>query len=608
MATYNVLNLDIRADDGDDDVGDGRLAGIAYDIGVNLAAPDIVVLQEVQDDSGAINDGTVSARLTLEALAQSIFEQTGVLYSVFDNPFVEDGETGGQPGGNIRVAFLYRADRVDLDEASVFTITDPNDGELAAAFEGSRAPLGANCVFNGETVTVIGTHFTSKIGSATTYTGSQPPLNAAELLRAAQAAAINSYVDALIAANAGALVAVAGDFNEFQFEEPLRVLTGELDFDGARVSEGRNVVLENLAFLLAEEERFTALFEGNAQAIDHIFASAGLAQGAQVDVVHTNTILGNLNSDHDPVLALFNVGARALAGTNGNDTINGNSGNDTITAGNGNDTVNAGGGNDSVEGGNGNDVIDGGEGNDTITGGNGIDTLAGGGGRDSIDGGNGNDAIDGGEGDDTLLGGSGDDALVGGDGNDTLSGGTGNDLLDGGLGADILSGGAGNDTFVLRADLGAEDADVVTDFNYRGDRLRIDGVGGRIVTFTQSGTDTLIAADGVLVATIRNASVGQVQGSTQLTATSFAPSNAVGDNRVDIFAMQVDKSLVFGAAEPVRPVASATPALAFAELFGPAPGIDGLAAGPQAEPFAPHPGVFADPWLLYGQAALEAVI
>jgi len=290
IATYNVLNLDIRADDGDDDVGNGRLAGIAFDIGINLSAPDIVVLQEVQDNSGSINDGTISANLTLEALAQSIFDQTGVRYSVFDNPFAVDGETGGQPGGNIRVAFLYRADRVDLDEASAFTITNPDDGELVAAFQGSRAPLGANFTFNGQTVTVIGNHFTSKIGSNSTFSAVQPPLNAAELTRAAQAAAVNAYVDTLLAANPNALVAVAGDFNEFQFEEPLRVLTGELDFDGATVTaSGGEAVLENLTFLLAEEERYTALFEGNAQAIDHIFASSGLAADAVIDGVHINT-------------------------------------------------------------------------------------------------------------------------------------------------------------------------------------------------------------------------------------------------------------------------------------------------------------------------------
>ncbi|MBA4768201.1 MAG: hypothetical protein H2049_11300 [Porphyrobacter sp.] len=621
IATYNVLNLDIRADDGDDDIGSGQLAGIAFDIGFSLSAPDIVVLQEIQDDSGAINDGTTSALLTLQALADSIFDQTGVRYSVFDNPFVENGETGGQPGGNIRVAFLYRGDRVDLDEASAFTITNPDDGELVAAFQGSRAPLGANFTFNGQTVTVIGNHFTSKIGSNTSFSAVQPPLNAAELVRAAQAAAINGFVDGLLASNPNALIAVAGDFNEFQFEEPLRVLSGELEFDGARVSEGGEAVLENLTFLLSEAERYTAVFEGNAQAIDHIFASRTLAENAQVDVVHTNTILGNLNADHDPVLALFNVGSRTLDGGSGNDVINGNDGNDTISGGNGNDTIAGAGGNDTISGGNGNDVIDGGDGNDTISGGNGNDTIAGAGGNDTISSGNGNDVIDGGDGNDTITSGNGNDTLRGGAGDDSLAGGTGNDRLEGGLGSDSLSGGTGSDTFVLRADLTSADADLVTDFNARTDVLQIDGAAGKIITFTQSGANTLIEANGVLVATVTNAAASQVRASTQIVdqtpaaigrAALVGPTHSVGNNNIDMFALLEDRPFTFAPQAPVLPVASfastaTTPALTFNALFG---SDNGAAEGLSPAPLATDPvtGSPTNPWLAHGQFGLEATL
>lgn len=652
IATYNVLNLDIRADDGDDDVGSGRLDGIAFDIGINLLAPDIVVLQEIQDDSGAINDGTTSALLTLQALADSIFDQTGVRYSVFDNPFVENGETGGQPGGNIRVAFLYREDRVDLDESSAFTITNPDDGELAAAFQGSRAPLGANFIFNGQTVTVIGNHFTSKIGSNSTFSAQQPPLNAAELVRAAQAAAVNAYVDGLLAANPDALVAVAGDFNEFQFEEPLRVLTGELDFDGARVTEGGDAILQNLTFLLSEEERFSALFEGNAQAIDHIFASRNLAQNAQVDAVHTNTILGNINADHDPILALFNVGVRVINGTIGNDVLIGNDGNDVINGGNRNDIIDGAGGNDVLDGGFGNDTIDGGAGNDTIFGNAGNDVIDGGSGDDAIDGGLGNDVIDGGVGDDTILGGGGNDSINGGDGNDTIdagdgndvvnggagddtvAGGNGNDRLEGGTGIDTLTGGAGNDRFVLRADLTASDADIVTDFTFRMDRFLIEGAVGKTITFTQNGANTLIEADGVLVATVRNATASEVQAGSQIVPPTAAATSAsiaaapssppvsalgrglieevtysVGDNQVDLLALLAGDAFVFAASAPasnigVGVITAIAPTLTINALFSGAELTDGFALAPLAEPVA---GTLANPWLVHGQFGLEQV-
>ena len=413
VATYNVLNLDINDADGDDDVASGRFDAVAFDIGVNLAAPDIVSLQEIQDDSGSIDDGTVSAQLTLEALAQSIFDQTGIQYSVFDNPFVLDGETGGQPGGNIRVAFLYREDRVDLDEASVFTITDPENGALDAAFTNSRAPLGADFTFNGEKVTVIGNHFTSKIGSNSTFSAVQPPANANALARAAQAAAVNEFVDGLLETDADAKIAVVGDFNEFQFEEPLEVLEGVLDFAGGAVTEGGEQVLNNLTDNLDADDRFSVLFQGNAQALDHIFATDSLAVGAQIDAVHTNTPLGNPASDHDPMLALFNIGTEEVSGTRGDDIIDGSGANEIISGSNGDDQINGNGGNDEISGGNGDDVLNGGDGEDDLSGGNG---------RDILDGGADNDLLSGGNGDDELRGGSGDDDLNGGNGRDLLIG------------------------------------------------------------------------------------------------------------------------------------------------------------------------------------------
>lgn len=716
VATYNVLNLDIRADDGDDDVGSGRLANIARDIGINLSAPDIVVLQEIQDDSGAINDGTTSALLTLQALADSIFDQTGIRYSVFDNPFVVDGETGGQPGGNIRVAFLYRDDRVDLDEASVFTITDPESGELAAAFQGSRAPLGANFTFNGQTVTVIGNHFTSKIGSNTSFSANQPPLNAAELTRAAQAAAVNAYVDGLLADNPDALVAVAGDFNEFQFEEPLRVLTGELEFNGASITGTGEEVLQNLTFLLEETERFTTLFEGNAQAIDHIFASRALARNAQVDAVHINTVVGNPNADHDPVLALFNVGVQVINGTLNNDVLIGNDGNDVINGGNRDDIIQGGGGDDVLDGGNGVDMIDGGLGDDTIFGGNGNDTITGGSGFDIIDGGGGNDVIDGGndadiitggigndridggfgddsidagDGNDTVFGGGGNDLIFGGLGRDIIDGGTGNDLIDGGIGNDVinggtgndlitggggfdvidagdgndivmggadddrisggngndrleggtgldtLTGGAGNDRFVLRADLTAADADTITDFTAGEDRFLIEGATGKTLAFTQSGANTLITADGVLVATVRGAIASQVQAASQIVEPSMTASAApdaveafasasvipnaamieevahsFGSNQVDPVAMFGDGPFVFAATAAPSPnigavsITAVAPTLTVTALFGGEADIDG---GPASLPLDALVNPLTNPWLAHGQFGMEPV-
>jgi predicted extracellular nuclease len=495
VATYNVLNADINPNDGDDDVASGQALAIITDIAFNLDTPDIVVLQEVQDDSGAANDGTVSAEQTLQALADAVFSATGVRYEILDNPFVVDGATGGQPGGNIRVAMLYNPDRVTLDEASVFTITEPGDTALNAAFANSRAPLGANFTFNGETVTVIGNHFTSKIGSDNTFSANQPPTNAGATARAAQAAAVNAAVDDLVQADPDANVIVVGDFNEFQFEEPMRVLTGELDFDGVAVSAGAGPVLENLTNDLAPEDRFSVLFQGNAQMLDHILATSNLASASQIDAVHTNTPLGNPGSDHDPLLAVFEIGLNTITGTRFADTLVGTEDPDIINGGNDDDIIDGNGGDDQLNGESGADTVNGGEGSDTISGGDGGDTLNGDAGDDDIDGGRGNDDINGGTGD------------------DTINGGIGLDNLFGGQGKDFLTGGSERDNFVLDAAGRGADADIVTDFTVQ-DTIEIINSQGRDVTFTQRGLSVDIRSDGVFVAVVLNAAVADVEART----------------------------------------------------------------------------------------------
>ncbi|WP_275588760.1 endonuclease/exonuclease/phosphatase family protein [Croceicoccus hydrothermalis] len=449
VASYNILNFDINEADGDTDIADGRLDAIAFDIGVAMNAPDIVVLEEVQDDSGSANDGTVSASMNLQAIADAIQAETGVVYSVLDNPFVEDGQTGGQPGGNIRVAFLYREDRVDLDESSVFTIDDD-------AF--ARVPLGATFTFNGEEVTVIGNHFTSLIGSDTTFSANQPPEMAGALRRAEQAAALNAYVEGILADDPDANVVVAGDFNDFQFEETLQIVAGQLDYANGAIMDGSDVELVNLTWMLDLAERYSALFEGNAQQIDHILASESLLGGAAFDIVHRNVPTASGVSDHDPVLARFNLGERVLDGGNKADMLTGNGGNDVLY------------------GGNGSDVLIGLGGNDRLYGGNGSDTL------------------------------------LGGAGNDWLEGGNGADVLDGGDGMDMLIGGRGPDVFVLHGT--ARDADIIADFGNGPDAILIEGMGSAPIAFVQNGADTEIYAGDTLIGTVLDAKANAVEHAT----------------------------------------------------------------------------------------------
>lgn len=424
VATYNVLNVTANPADGDAD----QIALLAAHIANNLGSPDILALQEIQDDSGVTDDGTLSAEQTLQALVDAIAEAGGPVYSFRSAIVDEDGENGGVPGGNIRNAYLYNEERVEANsfltlESNVLAdlgVTNPN------SFEGTRDPFLGVFTFNDQEITLINNHFSSRFGSDPIFGGPQPFEQGGEAAREAQALAINEVVDSLLANDPDAKVAVLGDLNTFEF-------TDELTEDLPGVADEK--VLTNLIDQLEGDEAYTFNFQGNSQALDHIFVTDSLLDGVGVDVVHVNTDFADFASDHDPIVARFTFEAPAenqtLIGTRRKDNLEGDSG------------------------------------DDFIAGLNGRDFLSGLAGDDFIFGANGND---------TVLGGDGDDNLFGGRGRDMIHGGAGDDIIDGGRGRDIMSGDEGNDTFI-----NATRADV---FHFEGD-FGSDEIFGRRISLDQ---------------------------------------------------------------------------------------------------------------------------
>ena len=374
VATYNVLNLDPNDSDGDEDIANGRYDAIANDIVNNLNTPDIVGLQEIQDDSGSDDDGTVSAEDNLQLLVNEIAQAGGPQYEFIDNIFIENNFSGGQPGGNIRTAFLYDPSRVGLVEGSVETIGSQDDG---GAFAGARLPLVADFEFNGQEITVVNNHFSSKGGSSPIFGVDQPfeelqenpDVNGSLDERQAQAQAVDNYVEGILAEDSEANVSVLGDLNEFEFISPVDEILGS--------------DLTNLIDFISEDERYSFIFQGNSQELDHILVSDSLVDGAAIDIVHVNSEFAETPqraSDHDPVIASLLLESaesevNQINGTNKKDNLVGTDGRDLISGGNGKDILSGKSGDDVLNGGNGKDTLIGGNGDDVLNGGNGKDTF-----------------------------------------------------------------------------------------------------------------------------------------------------------------------------------------------------------------------------------------
>jgi endonuclease/exonuclease/phosphatase family metal-dependent hydrolase len=288
VATFNVENLDPKKEsvskvDGntsrnvDDDVKSGKFTALANQIVNNLEAPDIIALQEVQDNDGAELSSVVDAALTAKTLISSIKSVGGTDYKYQEIP-PQNGLDGGQPGGNIRVGFLFNPLRVKLQKLERFA-DDP-------AFLESRKPLVGEFTFNNIPITLINNHFASKSGGLASNTK-----------RIKQATIVNKFVVDRLTTDPNANIVVLGDLNDTPNSLPIKALEGN--------------ELENLVNRIPLADRFSFVFKGSKEQIDYILITRNLLNNGnpEINAVHVNAGISKSASDHDPLIARFTLSA-----------------------------------------------------------------------------------------------------------------------------------------------------------------------------------------------------------------------------------------------------------------------------------------------------------
>ena len=305
VASFNLRNL------GRDD--SARMDEVARLVVSHLGTPEIIGLEEVVDDSGSRNDGVVDATLTLRALTAAVRRADGPAYD-FREVLPGDGADGGAPGNNIRVALLFDPARVTFvdrgdssGDAETRFVAHEGRPRLTRspgrvlpgdpAWVQSRKPLACELRVHGETLFVVVCHFVSKSRSSPLYGAAQPPLDPDGAKRRRQAQLVASFAGDALAIDPAARVVVLGDLNDDWFSAPVAVLESGL--------------LTDLWNAVTPEERYSIIYDGNAQAFDHVLVSPALRDDARVDVVHVSAEFPDGVSDHDPVLAAVRVSAPA---------------------------------------------------------------------------------------------------------------------------------------------------------------------------------------------------------------------------------------------------------------------------------------------------------
>lgn len=302
VMTLNCFNLDPYVEseervinprqDVDDDWGEGRFHTLAQAVVLQANVPDIVALQEIQDNDGAEISDVIDADDTYRLLVETIHKMCGIRYLWVDvNP--EQGADGGQPGGNIRNGYLFNPERVDVDQSSLRAF-----GASDECFEDSRKPL--LVVFSekasGQKLACINVHLASKRHQNSIFAPLEPGVDGKLDVRVAQAKVISREMQALT--EQGLNYYVTGDFNDTEHSDTLVALLGEHS--------------ANLVESLPEAERYDYNHRGKLQVLMHGIVPAKLYQsgGAEYQIIHGNELLGvkpgeesDKPSDHAYVIA-----------------------------------------------------------------------------------------------------------------------------------------------------------------------------------------------------------------------------------------------------------------------------------------------------------------
>lgn len=304
VCTFNLHGLGRGAEQFPDPAAyDAEVARRARVIAETLAGCTLVALQE----TGSLTDA--------RALAGHLAAEYSLPYEAIAPP----GPSTYDPAYPLTNSFLVRSDRVELLAAANPQACTPKDYDVLRISDDpcppgqyplfDRPPLLIEAQISGAwgdafPITLINNHWKSKAGDES--------VNAPR--RLGQARHVAALLQERLAADPQAHVIVLGDFNDFFAGPPLAVLAQE----PAR--------LINALDYLAPGDRYTYIYNGASQALDHILLTPNMVQFLSgVDAVHSSADFasggadlheaGRQVSDHDPVAVRIRPeGAAAIAG------------------------------------------------------------------------------------------------------------------------------------------------------------------------------------------------------------------------------------------------------------------------------------------------------
>ncbi len=311
IAKYNVERFfDTTDDPGVSDVAltttalNNRLNKLSLAIRNNLKLPDVVAFEEVENLS------------VLQSIANKVSTDAGVagLYTPY---LIEGNDVGGIDVGFIVKNTVTVTSVTQVGAAATYS----NPCTAASELLNDRPPLvlRGSVTKGGRTIdlVVIGNHLRSLNGVNDEAACSDGPRVRAK--RAAQAEFLANLIQSEQVANPNVKLVVTGDMNAFEVNDGYTDIVGTLigaPAPDTQVVKGTadlvNPNLTNMLTIIPDvSQRFSYVFDGSHQTLDHILFSQGLSQqvtGGQyvrLNSEFAEVLRGDANSplrlsDHDP--------------------------------------------------------------------------------------------------------------------------------------------------------------------------------------------------------------------------------------------------------------------------------------------------------------------
>jgi predicted extracellular nuclease len=296
---------------------EARMQKISLAFRTVLRNPDVIAVSEAETLSGLRR---LSARINADTIAAG-----------GDDPKYEAYLVPGNDRRGINNGFLVKSSRVNVIEVSQLGKEERfrNERTGESNYLNDRPPLLVR-VSVGEDdarfgVTLIANHLRSFLGYNDPDQGGN-----VRLKKRLQAEYLASIVESRLKADPSEKVIVLGDLNFYQFPDGILDVTGIIA--GRPASKEEVMIfspvsftppLANLVDLIDRGQRYSYVFDGNAQVLDHILVSGSLRPyvigfgyarlNADFPEIYFNDPLRPERfSDHDPAVAYFSL--RATSG------------------------------------------------------------------------------------------------------------------------------------------------------------------------------------------------------------------------------------------------------------------------------------------------------